>query len=352
MRKLLLISVFISFVGVSGSLAQHDVYYSQFYAAPITLNPAYSGAIESDLRAFANYRNQWSSFSGGFQTYGAGIDTKLELDEKTHGNNFVGVGFNVYSDNAGSNNFNSTKVAGSGSYAIDVGGTPDRPHFIAVGFQLGFLQRTFDPGSSTWGNQWVGTGFDQQIPSNENTTTKFTEGVFDVGAGATWYNWIDSQKRLVLGASILHANRPKVGFVNQDERLYRRYVFSGQFWLASKDGKVTLWPAVLYQRQGPSQSLTFGGEVQFEVQERTEHTNFRDNVSLGGGAYYRYDDSVYFVGRLNYHDFSLGLSYDITTSDLTVANNGQGGFEVIIGYRPRFDGSGTNRQKLGDDKEL
>jgi len=36
-----------------------DVHFSQFFASPISLNPALSGSHNYDLRIVDNYRNQW-----------------------------------------------------------------------------------------------------------------------------------------------------------------------------------------------------------------------------------------------------------------------------------------------------
>jgi len=57
MKKLLL--TLLLFPGiVSVSLAQ-DPNFSQFFASPLTLNPALTGKFDGNFRLAGNYRNQW-----------------------------------------------------------------------------------------------------------------------------------------------------------------------------------------------------------------------------------------------------------------------------------------------------
>ena len=52
--------------------AQH-YQFSQFYAAPTHLNPAFAGAHVCS-RFTMNYRSQWAGIPGGFTTYQAAFD--------------------------------------------------------------------------------------------------------------------------------------------------------------------------------------------------------------------------------------------------------------------------------------
>ena len=54
-----------------------DIHFSQFYASPLTLNPALSGFHDGTFRVAGIYRNQWRSVTTPFQTYGASFDMRL-----------------------------------------------------------------------------------------------------------------------------------------------------------------------------------------------------------------------------------------------------------------------------------
>src|SRR5680860_410615 len=64
--------IFIALFIIGGSYAQ-DVQYSQFYAAPMYLNPAFAGSTEL-TRIGMNYRKQWPGLNHSFDSYSAYID--------------------------------------------------------------------------------------------------------------------------------------------------------------------------------------------------------------------------------------------------------------------------------------
>ena len=51
--------------------------YSQYYASPLSLNPALTGIGEYG-RFGVNYRNQWPSVSKGYQTFSSWMDYNFE----------------------------------------------------------------------------------------------------------------------------------------------------------------------------------------------------------------------------------------------------------------------------------
>ena len=78
MLRSLLTWVFFIFLGlaaVSPAYAQ-DPQYSQYYAAPLYLNPAMAGAEQMGRVGF-NYRNQWPSIDAQFTTFSAYYDTYM-----------------------------------------------------------------------------------------------------------------------------------------------------------------------------------------------------------------------------------------------------------------------------------
>ena len=80
---------FIFLFGAMQASAQ-DIHFSMFYASPLTLNPALTGANEGTYRAAGIYRSQWASISTPFTTYAVSFDIKL-LQEKLK-NDIFGVG--------------------------------------------------------------------------------------------------------------------------------------------------------------------------------------------------------------------------------------------------------------------
>src|SRR5690554_1060532 len=69
MKRLLIIFLFL----LVGEVYAQDPQFSQFYANPIYLNPAFAGS-HGCPRFAVNYRNQWPALSGSYVTYSASYD--------------------------------------------------------------------------------------------------------------------------------------------------------------------------------------------------------------------------------------------------------------------------------------
>ncbi len=350
LRNILLTVVALSAGGAA--VSQQDYHFSQFFAAPITYNPATAGAFEGDFRSMVNYRNQYSALSEPFRTMAFTADMPIKLTDDAYDKNFLGVGLHVVSDNSGTVNFNTLHIAGSVSYALDLGGSDANPNYISFGLQGAYMQRSLDFSNATWENQWAGSGFNPGLASGEPFVGMMAEDNIVLGAGAVWFKSIDEDTRLLVGASLLNANAPRVELIGDEHPLFRKVVFHSGMSIRRPDANMTFLPNVFMVWQGPNRIIDVGGEVEFSLWDRTQFTDFRNNLSTNAGAYYRYQDAVYFIGRVNYYDFSLGISYDFTTSGLSRANNGQGGVELVLGYRTRFSGPGVRRQKLINSKGM
>ncbi len=351
MRKNSAITLCLMLISLCGS-AQQDFHFSQFFASPITYNPANSGAFQGNFRAALNYRNQYSALSEPFQTFGFAADMPIKLTKESYDRNFLGAGLVVVNDNSGTTSFNTLHLGGNLAYAVDLGGTNINPHYISLGLQVSFVQRTLDFGKTTWETQWTGVGFDPAGASGESYEGKMNESAVSLGAGFTYFRSFNEDVKFLGGAALLNANTPEVQLLGTENNLFRKYVIHAGMAIARPESYVTFLPNMFVMMQGPNSIIDIGSEVEFSLWERTEFTDFKNNLSAAAGAYYRYKDAVYFIGRVNYYDFSLGISYDFTTSGLRNGNSGQGGVELLVGYRTQFVGPGTNRQKLINSKGL
>src|SRR6187431_3374204 len=64
-------------LALDSSVTAQDPQFSQFYAAPLYLNPAMAGST-GQARAGINYRNQWPSIDANFTTMSAYADHYME----------------------------------------------------------------------------------------------------------------------------------------------------------------------------------------------------------------------------------------------------------------------------------
>jgi len=72
-RNTILVFVFLGFRVASSQ----DISFSQFYANPLYLNPAFSGSVGIP-RIALQYRDQWSGFGNAFTTYSAAFDMPVK----------------------------------------------------------------------------------------------------------------------------------------------------------------------------------------------------------------------------------------------------------------------------------
>jgi len=61
-------------VNLSLLISAQDPHFSQFFASPLTLNPAFTGKFDGTVRAAGNYRNQWPAFNDVYTTFTASVD--------------------------------------------------------------------------------------------------------------------------------------------------------------------------------------------------------------------------------------------------------------------------------------
>jgi hypothetical protein len=61
-----------------------------------------------------------------------------------------------------------------------------------------------------------------------------------------------------------------------------------------------------------------------------------DDKGITGGLLYRLDDAIIPVLQLHLAKFTVGASYDINISKLTVASQARGGFELTLSFKSLF----------------
>ena len=70
-QRVLLLTLIL--VSILSDVRAQDPQFTQFYANPLYLNPAFAGTARCP-RICMNYRNQWADLSGRYVTYSASYD--------------------------------------------------------------------------------------------------------------------------------------------------------------------------------------------------------------------------------------------------------------------------------------
>src|SRR5919205_4044869 len=79
-----------------GATAQ-DPNFSQFFASPLTLNPALTGKFDGVFRVAGNYRNQWPTINNAYTTATVSFDAGIMKNRISEVDQF-GVGIMGFTD--------------------------------------------------------------------------------------------------------------------------------------------------------------------------------------------------------------------------------------------------------------
>jgi type IX secretion system PorP/SprF family membrane protein len=309
-------------------LKAQDPAFSQFFASPLTLNPALTGKFNGALRVAGNYRDQWPTINNAFVTGTVSVDAPI-LGNKLPDNNMWGVGLMAMTDQTAGGALNSNYLSLSTSYHIPL--DPDGYNSIGVGFQGTYASKILDGTKLHFEDQ-----LDEQggwtIQSQDAIAYKtVTINYFDVNIGALYNGSTTGANNFYLGGSIYHINSPKQSFLGDDSyTLHPRYTLHGGVAQPLGDGTSYVHFSGLYQYQAGAEEFVLGGAWSVMVNEdRDNPTNFYL------GSWVRFsnltDAIIPYVG-LDYGNFSLGLTYDINISSLETASEARGGVEISLIY--------------------
>jgi type IX secretion system PorP/SprF family membrane protein len=315
-----------------------DIHFSQFYAAPLNLNPAMTGLMNCNQRLSANYRNQWASVlrNNAYQTYNAAYDVKMPVGRY----DYMGFGFNGWGDKAGSLNFHTYNMAADFSYSKKMGGYRKKSHYLVMGAEVGLGQRGINTLAARWGTQNDNGAFCPTCPSGENSFTKDNFLFLDVTAGLLWFTVNDENSNFYIGGAYDHINRANQSFVpDKYVALPSKFTFhaGGEFPM---NERVSLLPGIVSFLQGPYMEVNGGTSMRFlmgSTKRSTEAVQFGvwsrvgRRVTETGTSLLM--DALILSTRFDYSSFSIGFSYDWNTSSLKTASRSNGGFEFSLLYK-------------------
>lgn len=311
MRKLFIILILLT--GTAKLYSQTDAHFSQYYAYPLWLNPAFTGVIDGNTRVTLNYRKQLPGLYAPLNTQGITADFSLPKG--------FGLGFTALTQGAADAGYRYTTGYVSLSYRVNL----SRYGILSSGFQLGLLNRKIDPSKLQFGNQFNPViGYDAGMPSNEIFMYSSATS-FDGSVGILYFDG-DPQKRYnpFIGASIYHPTQPVNRFLsgNGNNAILMRYALHGgiRFQLGRR---AELIPHALFLSQGNSTELA-GGMVCNLMMEPGK------DLILGG--MYRKEDAVAPSVGLRLNGLTIGFSYDIVTSSFKTASSSNGGYEISISF--------------------
>ena len=305
-KRLVLYLIIIILLFSGHSAKAQDAHFSQFYANPLYLNPAFAGAAVCP-RLIMNYRNQWPAISGAYVTYNAGFDMRFE---SLHG----GLGILATSDRAGEGVLTTNNISLLYSYHMPV----TREFNINAGFQATYFQKTIDPTKLIWGSQidprWGFVKEPPSLPTMSASGPDFQAGI--IGYSDDFY----------VGFAAHHMLEPDEGLQNTSILPMKITLHSGGIIPLTKGKRrrrpedPILSPNFVFQQQGEFHQLNYGLYV--------------NKMPMIAGLWYRHffegSDAVVVLVGFEYDKFKFGYSYDMTVSKLGSASGGSHEFSFAL----------------------
>lgn len=307
-----------------------DPGFSQFFASPLTLNPALTGKFNGVVRVAGNYRNQWPSINQAFITSTISVDAPI-LASKLPENDTWGIGFMGMNDKTAAGALNSNYFSFSTAYHKSL--DEDGYHQLGVGFQGAYANRTLDGTALHFEDQLNLNGTWAPISPSESISGRMVSvHYFDFGLGALYNASTDGNNNYYLGVSAYHLNHPKESFLGVDTvNVPTRLTLHGGGYFPIQGSPSTIYVSALMNNQAGAREYVLGGA--WAVAASTDETN---PVNFYAGLWGRItnnttDAVIPYVG-LDYSDFSLGVTYDVNVSSLKTASQSRGGIEISLIY--------------------
>ena len=298
------------------------------------MNPAETGDLKSDIRAFTSYRSQWKSISTPYETFTFSYDMGIKKNFQKSG--FLGAGISFTRDKAGDVQLSMNQVNLSLAYHLKT----SLYNTISVGILGGYAQRTINADKLQWDNQFNGSTFDPNLPSNEPFNSTTLSSYADFGTGIQWnysksemYISANNQLMIDAGVAVFHVNRPDLSFYTSSvDRLPMKIVAHATSRIGIINTNTAIVPAILYVQQGPLKEIDAGLLIRKILKTASLYTGNIKGSAFSFGGLYRVGDAVIPQIQIEYANFAIGLSYDVNISGLTKYTDGRGGLEISLRF--------------------
>ena len=298
-----------------------DPQFSQYFSSPLSLNPANTGNMIGPKRIASNFRNQWQGIGNPYLTGTFSFETQI-LKKKMGEGNKLALGFLGLFDKTIGGAYKSNYFSTSVGYHLWL--NQDMTDKLSIGFQTTLANKTLDYNNLSFAEQFTSGGFNLTLPSNQT----FTNGVInyiDFNTGIM-YTHVTEVMSYYFGTSIYHITQPVESFLTKNgNRLPIRMTLNGgMVFNIGEFDKVHL--SGLWMKQGSVSQSVFGAAYEWALPVGPV------DMSLMLGSYFRFNDAIIPYMGIKKKDFQIGISYDITTSNLNLGSTRNRSFELSMIY--------------------
>jgi len=290
------------------TLYAQDPHFTQFDAAPFTVNPAYTGVFNGKARFMMNYRQQWANLVDPFTTAVVASDFKIGKQVLVEGQNPINLGIQLMQDQSMGGAFKSSYLGLMASYHVILNEADDQS--IGAGLAFNYGNRRIDFGDISFDRQFTSGGFNLSLPNGEAAMQNM-KPFYSVGAGILFRSGNPlSGTYIDIGFSGYHFNKP-IQTVFDDTNQFLPIRWSGQMTFQQYLNDVSLINVkALYQNQAQTKYLLAGISLARVMGEADQHL-------LGVGLWYRSNESFAPNVFFEFNQMRVGFSYDINYNKLS-----------------------------------
>jgi type IX secretion system PorP/SprF family membrane protein len=305
---------------LSAPLYAQDPVLSQYFASPMSLNPALTGKGVSDWRLMGSYRSQGQG--AGTEPYTTSVISVEKNLLNPGSKDVLGAGFMVMSDasNGGVLKHNFITMGISYNNALDAAGK----QLLGGGISFSYARRMLDASKFVFQSQLGSGGYQPSIPAGDGAIVP-NNSYIDINAGLH-YSIQVKNSGFYTGISYFHAGKPKDGIYYSteytiDPRMNIQMGYQQRFANNSE-----LQFSGTYDKQGEVNRFTAGLVYKLAV------TGSQLSIkTINIGIWDRFGDAFYPYVGIDGDTWLLGLSYDVPTAKLSNSLANLQSFEISFG---------------------
>lgn len=332
--------IFLILFVASYKLEGQDAHFSQFYASPLTLNPAIAGTYTGTYRISTIYRDQWrGALDNSLKTFAASGDVKFNLNfgQKSMPD-IVGVGITFFGDRVPTFDFNTNQIMLTGAYhkALD----RKTKQYIGIGVQGGILQRSINYEDLSFQDQFNSIdGF--TLPTGENLPPN-NRAFADLGLGLYYSVSPNKNVSFHAGLGYFHLTKPNISYYNipdiinpsviKTDTLQAKWSFhTGASFLVTD--RLYIQPRFNSLIQKPHTEVNLGATFRYKI-SKTEGKYLLAGPYIRGVKNYNNFgiESVIAMAGFEMNNFIIGISYDQNLKNLITDRKSLSSFELSIIY--------------------
>jgi type IX secretion system PorP/SprF family membrane protein len=279
------------------------MYYTPFNAAPLNINPAFTGMYEGKLRISCVYQDLWQTRSVPFYSNGLSADMPIVTGRS---GSYLASGLQLLREQSkerGLSNFSALLSFAYHKHITKINGD------FALGIQAGYAQKSIDLSTVSYSSQFYspGTSIEYYLGLGNtinyyllNAGFSFSQSVcekFNYTIGISGYNLnttndvIERQQRSEVGTSIGYSA-----------------VFGANWYMSQC---VTLQPAILFRKVYSSDFIA-GSNIEFTLSKSTNAAFFSHIFT---GMYWRQNEALVFCVGTRFKNFRLEIAVNNSYSE-------------------------------------